>query len=196
MGCWWSDKCANRTLADVWCFLFMPTEQPLLWVWCLQWFLEILSGLGVKTEPKKTSRRNRSSYHLLLESVKALSKDTSLVSVEWLPLTANWGLCSRAVNKTVVEGFWLKAQVTLSRGHESPAFILELKTLSAENYREEIGFDLDFILTVKIPPSICLIGFVFMALNSVLFVYASHVHLSTLDYFHIWFHWLWISFPM
>lgn len=34
--------------------------------------------------------------------------------------------------------------MTLSRGHESPALILELKRLSAEKYREEIGFDLDF----------------------------------------------------
>lgn len=105
---------------------------------------EIFSGLEVKTEPKKKSRRNRSSYHLQLESVKALSKGTSLVSVEWLPLSANCGLCSRAVNETAVEGFWLKAQVTLSRGHESPTLILELNRLSAEKYREEIGFDLDF----------------------------------------------------
>lgn len=34
--------------------------------------------------------------------------------------------------------------MTLSRGHESPTLILELKRLSAEKYREEIGFGLDF----------------------------------------------------
>ncbi len=105
---------------------------------------ETLSGLEVKTEPKEKSRRNRSSFHLLEESVKALSKGTSLVSVEWLPLSANLGLCSRTVNETASESFWLKVQVNLSRGRESPALIQELKRLSAEESTEEIGCDLDF----------------------------------------------------
>lgn len=146
---------------------------------------ETLSGLEVKTEPKEKSRRNRSSFHLLEESVKALSKGTSLVSVEWLPLSANLGLCSRTVNETASESFWLKVQVNLSRGRESPALIQELKRLSAEESTEEIGCDLDFYsccekTSIILPKRFCLSCM--LALNSVLFVCAGRVPLSTFQW--------------